>query len=269
MKIQYIFLLLFGVLIYMAKCDILIIPTNYTLSYFQELDRDKMTCNSDKDCPQFSYCETYTINKKEYSLCKFGDFLCPETNLNDENNTSTCSFVNTDIYDLDNHEIRNGFPKDTKPILKTCEKYDKNNEECYTETCSKDEDCFSGACYKNTCIYIDDIYRCSGTKDNKYMKCGKFDYVQCNRDKSCYSGICNSHCNTKAEIKKLKRRNILIFLVLDISYFISLLTIHYLGTKETDPKQRKFISFSFKYLLVCLLFVNIILYLLLIKRILN
>jgi len=157
----------------------------------------QMTCSSDKDCPEYSTCETINDGNKSLSICKFGDFFCPESTdgyFMNSNMTQSCVYVNAAMYDLDKEEIKEGFPKDIKPILKTCGL--TNKIKCTTERCNRNTDCFSGMCLNNSCINGDnlnyEIYRCS-VDDAKYsMKCRKANGMKCGDDSECYSDICTN-----------------------------------------------------------------------------
>jgi len=83
----------------------------------------QMKCKFDRDCPPFSKCESITDGDQTHSLCKFGDFLCPESlggYFLNENINPSCVYVDASMYDLNEEEIKEGFSKDIKPILKTC-----------------------------------------------------------------------------------------------------------------------------------------------------
>ncbi|OUM57278.1 hypothetical protein PIROE2DRAFT_65095, partial [Piromyces sp. E2] len=142
-----------------------------------------LRCNIDSDCPEYSKCEK--VSNSTLSFCKFGSFLCSkkvDDDLKTEKNNDYCVFINTDIWNLDKEEMvgdaNRNQKTDIKPILKTCPSHNPNtNMICKTEKCTKNEDCFSGMCQSNICVYNDKIknefiYRCSGT-DNNNIKCGK------------------------------------------------------------------------------------------------
>jgi len=189
MKLQIIFLLLFS-FIYISKCQNIVSPTNYTLSYLESIDMRKMKCTSDKDCPQYSKCNN--------SICKFGDFLCPEPTdgyLMSLNIDPLCVYVDATKYDLDKEEVKKGTSKDIKPILKTCGFVYKIH--CTTEKCNKNSDCLSGMCLNHICMNGDNlnyqIYRCSLDGDQNYsMKCKKVNGMRCGNDSECYSNTCTS-----------------------------------------------------------------------------
>jgi len=139
-----------------------------------------------------------------------------------KNNTYTCHYVNTDIYDID-IDITNS--TNTKPILGICPpfnprgdlqyRYEEDDDDykyfteynedvkCFTEKCSNDNDCFSGMCQNGVCInnikadYI--IYRCTGVfkQNHTTMKCAKFHGMECGSNEDCYTEVCNKgYCST-------------------------------------------------------------------------
>jgi len=195
MKIQIISLLSIS-FICISKCQNIITPTNYTLSYLENIDMLQMKCKFDSDCPQYSKCENITNGDKTYNICKFGDFLCPESTddyFTNSNVNESCVYVDATMYDLDKEEIKEGFSKDIKPILKTC----GHTVDCTTETCNKNSDCLSGMCTGNKCKNGDnmnhEIYRCSADDQNKFsMKCKKVNGMKCSSDSECYSNNCTS-----------------------------------------------------------------------------
>ncbi|ORX65029.1 hypothetical protein BCR32DRAFT_272869 [Anaeromyces robustus] len=220
MKFQlYIFICLF---FYLSKCVEVILPTNYTLSYFKNIDMSKMTCKTDKDCPEFSTCGSFKSkeNEKTISVCRFGNFLCQGNNNYFSKDNDNCVYVNTTIWNMDKQEMNKGFDKKLKPILKTCPNPTINNDNknynyfsnnnnkkkksgtsttedyCFTEKCTKDEDCISGLCYNGSCRTNFIIYRCSGesSDDNdEYLKCGKDISVVCESNEDCFTGYCSKH----------------------------------------------------------------------------
>ncbi|OUM57414.1 hypothetical protein PIROE2DRAFT_65025 [Piromyces sp. E2] len=141
----------------------------------------EMKCKYDSDCPQYSKCKSITDGNQTHSLCKFGDFLCPEVTdgyFTNSNVNESCVYVDALMYDLDEETIKEGFSKDIKPILQICGK----SESCTTEKCNKNSDCFSGMCLNHKCINGDnlnyEIYRCSVDDQAKYfMKCKKVNDV--------------------------------------------------------------------------------------------
>jgi len=191
--------LLSSSLIYLSKCQNIVLPTNYTLSYFQESDEFQTKCTSDKDCPLYSTCEN--VSGKDYSICKFGDFLCPGRTdgffMNKEIVEDTCIYVNSTMYDVDKEAVRKNFSNNGSPILKTCSSGDYD---CSTPACGKNSDCLSGLCMGRYCVNNDDlnneIYRCSPynikNSDGYYMVCKKVNGMKCAGDSDCYSGHCNS-----------------------------------------------------------------------------
>lgn len=223
MKLYSIYFIYFiiNLFIYRSKCEDYIIPTNYTLIYLSNME--KVLCETDEDCPEFSNCETFKGKDENQSVCKFGSFLCPEKP------TENCIFVNTNVYDMDKESMRKGFPEDTKPILKTCPDdslfiSSGTTPRCNTEKCSKDDDCFSGKCSLNKCVYIDYIYRCEGNNNNNYIKCGKTNNMECIKSSECYSKNCNhGHCEKKDRSKKVITM-ILIFIL--IALLICLIFIY-------------------------------------------
>ncbi|ORX65030.1 hypothetical protein BCR32DRAFT_272870 [Anaeromyces robustus] len=218
MKFQlYIFICLF---FYLSKCEELLIPTNYTLSYFNNIDMTKMTCQTDKDCPEFSTCGSFKSkeSKKTLNVCRFGNFLCQEKRggyFSQENDN--CIYVNTKMWDMDEQEMNKGFDKKLKPILKTCpnivksKKHDDDDDDdddidCDTEKCTKNEDCISGLCIDDSCRSNINMYRCSGegdgSDDEEYLKCGKDAGMACEDDEDCFSGACdNNFCLAKKPSK--------------------------------------------------------------------
>ncbi|ORX75844.1 hypothetical protein BCR32DRAFT_296634 [Anaeromyces robustus] len=191
----------------LTKGQDIILSTNYTLSYLQKVDMNQMKCTSDKDCPLYSTCESFTSkNNETRSLCKFGDFLCPERDVSffmTENVDENCFYVNTTMYDLENEEIKEGFPKNIKPVLKTCG-YFGETYKCSTEECNSNSDCLSGMCKDYKCMNKDNlnnyIYRCSVDDYEKYsMKCKKANGMKCEENIECYSGICS--CGDDRSIK--------------------------------------------------------------------
>eukprot|EP00833_Pecoramyces_ruminatium_P009640 jgi/Orpsp1_1/1183672/evm.model.c7180000086235.1 len=156
----------------------------------------QLKCKLDKDCPQYSKCMNITDGNQTHSLCKFGDFLCPEISegyfLN-ENLNQSCIYVDATMYDLDEEKIKEGFSKDIKAILKTCGS--PYIDDCNTEKCNKNSDCLYGMCLDHKCINENnlsyEIYRCSVDYDKKYfMKCKKANGMICGNKSECYSNIC-------------------------------------------------------------------------------
>jgi len=230
MKIQILSLLSIS-FINLSKCQNIITPTNYTLSYLENIDMLQMKCKFDSDCPQYSKCESITNGDKTYSVCKFGDFLCPEmtnTFFANSNTNESCVFVDATMYDLDEEVIKESFSKEIKPILKICP---NNNSDCTTEKCDKNSDCLSGVCMNNSCVNNDnmdhEIYRCSVNNeiDTKYtMKCKKANGIGCGNDSECYSNICykrgkrskNSYCSKTKTYYELKNLLIAVCIVVGI-----------------------------------------------------
>jgi len=157
-----------------------------------------------------------------------------------------CTFVNTEVWDLDKEQYVNNTPNpSSQPILKIC----PNSNKCKTERCTKDEDCFSGLCHNNVCVknynIAHEIYRCSGT-DAK-VKCGKQLGMYCNNNDECYSGICNSnYCsNTKAPSPLLSifygfLNGALIVAVIYIIILIAILIHDGINGYESDHYWRSF-----------------------------
>jgi len=197
--------------------------------------RSKITCKSDKDCPEYSRCEKATDGTN--SICKFGSFLCPKklkdrfmTGITNEN----CIFVNTDVWNLDKEEMIkdiNSNSLDDKLILKTCPKYyNKSQIKCSTEKCMKDDNCFSGMCQSQKCIVNDkvdhSIYRCTGS--NNKVKCGKHLGMMCGSDEDCYSSHCTyGHCSTKGTTSTFLR-NLGSELLIAIGIFVLIFCIIYI-----------------------------------------
>jgi len=206
MKIQILSLLSIS-LINLSRCQNIISPTNYTLSYLENIDMLQMNCTVDSDCPQYSKCENVTDGNKTYSLCKFGDFLCPERTVDYytllDNSNETCSYIDSTVYDLEKELIKESFSSEIKPILKICP---KNNPECTTDKCTKNSDCLSGVCLNNSCVNNDnmnhDIYRCSVNDQDKFsMKCKKVNGMSCGNDSECYSNICTYYDSKRYDSK--------------------------------------------------------------------
>ena len=234
MKLQIISLLSIS-FIYLSKCQNIISPTGYTLSYLENIDMLQMKCTVDSDCPQYSKCETIINGNKTYSICKFGDFLCPEkavdyyTKLVDSDDT--CSYVDSNIYDFNEEAVKESFSKAIKPILKICP---NNDSDCTTDKCTKNSDCLSGVCLNNSCVnngyMVHDIYRCSVNDeiDTKYtMKCKKVNGMSCGNDSECYSNVCTKYGVSKYCVKtkpKAYGNDIIIIsgLILLIIVFISI-----------------------------------------------
>jgi len=239
MKFQKLFLLLIP-FINLSRCQNIISPTNYTLSYLENIDMHQMKCKFDSDCPQYSKCESVTDGDKTYSVCKFGDFLCPEVNGGyfkaNSNVNESCVYVDATMYDLDEEVIREGFSKDIKPILKICG-HTVNFKDCSTEKCNKNSDCFSGTCSNHSCINGEnlnyEVYRCSVNDENQYsMKCRKANGIQCGEDSECFSDICSKRSEFKYCAKTSSTKSVLkiiliiigilaeIYLLIALGYFI-------------------------------------------------
>ncbi|ORX87620.1 hypothetical protein BCR32DRAFT_289261 [Anaeromyces robustus] len=235
MKVQLLYILTTS-FIYLSKCQNIIIPTNYTLSFFNSIDMDQMTCKTDNDCPQYAKCEKYTTDDKvTHSVCRFGNFLCPEKP------EEFCHYVDTNIWNLDNESINKEYPKETKPILKTCPRNKVNALfKCRTNKCSKNEDCFSNMCYKESCIVNKDklynnIYRCSGNGKNYYMRCGKQRGMKCDGNSECYSENCKDGYCGKQGLKKWVK--IIIFLGIICLLFLPSIYEYFTERKEKDSED--------------------------------
>lgn len=205
-----------------------------------------MTCKSDSDCPQFSKCEKNDTGNN--SVCVFGSFLCPLTlNSYFQNNGKKdeyCLYVNTNIWNLDKEHMYESYPKDTKPILKTCPKKEgksrKMQVSCDTEKCINHEDCLSGKCSKNRCVTIDNfqIYRCTGNQNN--VKCGKHYGIDCEKDDECYSGTCYYYSctnKTKSDIFFELMGNIT--LIFSIIVFSSTFLFDYFFISDKELKRNR------------------------------
>jgi len=201
MKIQILSLLSIS-FIYLSKCQNIITPTNYTLSYLENINMLQMKCKYDSDCPQYSKCKSITDGDQTHSICKFGDFLCPEVTdgyFTNSNVNESCVYVDALMYDLDEETIKEGFSKDIKPILQICS---DTLGKCTTEKCNKNSDCFSGMCLNHKCVNGDnlnyEIYRCSADDQAKYfMKCKKVNGMKCGDNSECYSNICTYENSSK------------------------------------------------------------------------
>jgi len=249
MKLQ-ILSLLSTSFIYLSKCQNIIQPTNYTLSYLQDVDMFQMKCTSDKDCPPYSVCDTLTLKNGEvHSICRFGDFLCPGRTdayfMNKEIAEEPCLYVNSTMYDLDREAIKDGFSNDSTLILQTCSSYDNG---CKTSVCSKNSDCLSGKGSDGSCVNNGEIYRCS-TLDNVYekyvIKCSKVSGMNCVGDSECYSNNCKSKFDYDDDdiydpdpirycsLEKDRESNVLIVLAIVLVFFaLILIPICYFTPKE-------------------------------------
>eukprot|EP00833_Pecoramyces_ruminatium_P003340 jgi/Orpsp1_1/1177372/evm.model.c7180000061198.2 len=170
----------------LVLCQNIFITTNYTLNTITKQE-EIFNCKVDEDCI-YGYCG-FT---EKGDICIYSNFLCIE----DEN--KYCIFINETTWDIEDEKpkIANN---NYKPILKTCEKEEIDNNTCETNKCENNDDCFSGLCYRNSCSTEKTIYRCSdnmhfnGTRisrrKNANMKCNSnddcFDY--------CEKGFCRNY----------------------------------------------------------------------------
>lgn len=95
------------------------------------------------------------------------------------------------MYDIDTETIKEGYPQDTKPILKTCPnkmilgaQREIRKYHCETEKCTTDEDCYncySGRCNFQSCEEQDGntLFQCSCNKKNNFIYCGKANGMTC------------------------------------------------------------------------------------------
>jgi len=177
----HILLLLVSFFICLSKSQEIIYPTNYTLSFFKNVNMTEAKCHSDNDCPDYSKCEN--------SHGRFGDFLCPELKENMsthlEEKDIFCFKVNTELWDLEKEEFYD-YVK-VRPIIKTCP---SRFGSCQTEACTFDSECLSGACLNHKCVNENmnsNFYQCSPGETN--MECGKVNGMECEDDSEClYTG---------------------------------------------------------------------------------
>jgi len=202
----------------------------------------RKSCNSDEECPSFSYC----TEGPEDRYCKYESFICPE----DEN--AYCHYVNSTIWDEKHEDVNYEdlkdiiFRRESKPIMKTCTEEQVDEKKCKTKKCLNNEDCFSGVCYSNTCITNQLMYMCESSyeeNDLYLLNCRKRINMKCDSDEECISSDCDhGYC------KKYKRRDyslkdsiislIIFFVVLSLPLYVILNTLIKFGIIR-DPNERK------------------------------
>ncbi|OUM62013.1 hypothetical protein PIROE2DRAFT_11834 [Piromyces sp. E2] len=179
-------------------------------------------CTSDSECPLYSKCGKYSKDGKEYSVCRFGYFICKEK----EN--EPCLYLNTTIWDVENEKVKNNMK------IRNINQYNK----CITDQCYNDNDCISGKCFLKTCIHDDDnpsVYMCSGENEKYYIKCGLYAGIKSYNSNDCYSS------QTKSNICKppsTPSKNLL-YLLLAIGVFILITVIYTLYEKKIKIKNEK------------------------------
>ncbi|OUM56992.1 hypothetical protein PIROE2DRAFT_65257 [Piromyces sp. E2] len=111
------------------------------------------------------------------------------------------------MWDVSNEQLKPEFAVNEQkylPILTVCSLGDVDKGKCKTEKCTKNEDCFSGICYSNTCVTKEPLYLCSSTDIRKKngIYCGKIANSKCKVDEECFSNYCNKE--GLCEIHKIK-----------------------------------------------------------------
>jgi len=178
--------------------------TNYTLSYFQSYDLSKaIKCTSDLNCPLYTKCSNYTDtateNSKTFNICRFENFLCAD---NDE----PCLYINSTLWNI--HDERATSNSTSSIIIKTCPRNQVSNEspfsstnnkkkkkpivQCRTEKCNSGEDCLSGKCLYERCVYDTEskrlIYMCSGILfQDELVRCGRASGMPASEESMCFS----------------------------------------------------------------------------------
>jgi len=162
------------------------VTSNYTLNDLENFKQPIINCQSGKDCPFGSTCDTNYI-------CTYGYFLCIN------NNKKNCLYINSKVYNPINEEYHVEYRdlfQYSKPVLKTCRKDGIEDKSCKTERCEKNEDCISGSCSSNICLINYGIYLCKGTRrdNNMIFYCGKQAQMKCKKDEECFNQRCISSC---------------------------------------------------------------------------
>jgi len=187
------------------------------------LKQSPIKCPDAKDCPDDSTCLD--------GYCMFYNYLC------NEDESEKCLMVNENVYNL-NNEMYTSKPKSYKPILKTCDKTQIDNKACTTDKCEKNEDCFSGLCYSNTCITGKTIYLCNSVigldSTIPTVKCKKQAGMKCDNDGECYYNWCNvGFCeNLKSGSAEDLWNSTLIFVISAVVVVIILFAITFYVSKR-------------------------------------
>jgi len=213
-------------------------------------------CDSDNDCPSYTYCKRSTDSKEIYDIetgeikyqryknnyCAYFDFLCPE----DEN--ANCYYID-EIY-------KYSYDEKFRPIMDTCMKDQVDDGICKTKKCESNDDCFSGSCYSNSCVTNTSIYKCKSFEiyflpENKNrIHCEKMKNMKCSSDEECIDGNCNNGYCAKlnfndngitlwslvVEVIEILITMIILFFIV----YIILLVINYFKKKnEYEPLLKK------------------------------
>lgn len=148
-----------------------------------------------------SYTDTASENSKTFNVCRFENFLCAD---NDE----PCLYINSTLWNI--HDERATSDSSTSSIIiKTCPRNQVSNEnpykstlnekkkskpivQCRTEKCNSGEDCISGKCLYDRCVYDSEskrlIYMCSGILfEDELVRCGRASGMPASEESMCFS----------------------------------------------------------------------------------
>jgi len=143
-----------------------------------------------------NFTETENLNKTT-SICRYENFLCT----NDE---QPCLYVNSTMYNFYLEKMETDYTEYSPSIIiKTCprskvhsyveRKKRKNSvDECHTTKCKSGDDCLSGNCLYERCIYdIGNeklVYMCSGELyPDELLRCGLTGGMKTFNETLCFS----------------------------------------------------------------------------------
>jgi len=233
---------LFLLLIGNIACEKGLSLTNYTMSFFQNLEKEP--CKNDSDCPDYSnVCDKDNGYCNLYMFChKYGNCLKLSLYEFDVEYNYQWPYYRTESYDFDklnmnscNLNIKNDIKKqNSKYKVDKLGSIDYDNdgdwgifEDCkYLQSCNESKtpntNCFSGKCNKqeNMCETDNDNpgYVCTTFKnlDELSIKCLLMNHEKCTNNYDCLSNVCDS--NAKICVTKDSK--------LDYSHFIILFFNH-------------------------------------------